>query len=656
MARVGATVPRVPPNLQHFLGTDTQGRDLWTVMALGVGNTLKIGLIAGFVGVGIGLVLALIAGFFGGLPDSIIRIISDSLLTVPGIAILVIIASNVEQMTIEIMALTVAALAWMFPCRTIRSQVLSIRERSYVEVARANGVGSFGLIFKEIMPNLMPFVIASFVGAVAGAMLAAIGLEALGLGAIQTQTLGVTIYWSPGVHRGPPRLLVVVGSADRRHRVHLPGPLRDVGRDGPLREPASPARLMATVVRETAPAPGAPATGPVLEVEDLQVIYRTNAGDVPAVDHVSFSLMPGQRLGLIGESGSGKTTMATALMRMTRPPGRIVGGRVLLAGRDLMKLDDSALRKIRLAEIAFVPQGAMNSLNPVMRIEDQMIDAIVAHESGASKKALDARVTAQLAKVGLPPTVARRYPHELSGGMKQRTVMAISTVLDPRVIVADEPTSALDVVVQRQVMQTLGRLQGELGSAVVLIGHDMGLIAQFADLIGVMYAGRLVEVGLVDEILSSPRHPYTRLLIDSLPKLTGKGKLIGIPGLPPALLSLPDGCAFHPRCPFAFDRCRVEIPLDQQVAPDRRVVCHLYPEHTVLPPLPSSVQLDPDAPMEASSAAMEGELDPGRADAQAALADELAGEGPTAAAGSSAAGIGDLAQSDLDEMHHRRDH
>jgi len=196
MANVGATVPRLPPDLKHFLGTDTQGRDLWTVMALGTGNTLKIGLIAGVVGVTVGLVLALIAGFAGGLPDSLIRIVTDSLLTVPAVAILVIIASNVEQMTIEIMALTVAALAWMFPCRTIRSQVLSIRERSYVEVARANGVGSFGLIFKEIMPNLMPFVMASFVGAFAGAMLAAIGLEALGLGAIQTQTLGVTIYWS----------------------------------------------------------------------------------------------------------------------------------------------------------------------------------------------------------------------------------------------------------------------------------------------------------------------------------------------------------------------------------------------------------------------------------------------------------------------------
>lgn len=367
---------------------------------------------------------------------------------------------------------------------------------------------------------------------------------------------------------------------------------------------------MTTETRATAAPPAGPEAKVVLRVEDLRVIYRTNAGDVPAVDHVSFELRAGQRLGLIGESGSGKTTMAVALMRMTRPPGRIVGGRVILGEVDLLTLDDAALRKMRLRDIAFVPQGAMNSLNPVMRIEDQIIDAIVAHEAGHSKKALDARVAAQLAKVGLPATVARRYPHELSGGMKQRTVMAISTVLNPAVIIADEPTSALDVVVQRQVMQTLGRLQGEIGSAVVLIGHDMGLIAQFADLIGVMYAGRLVEIGPVDDILSNPRHPYTRLLIDSLPKLTAKGKLVGIPGLPPALLSLPSGCAFHPRCPFAFERCRNEIPADAPVAPGRRAACHLYPDHAQLPPLPSSVMLDPTAPMEVSSAAMEGEHEP----------------------------------------------
>jgi peptide/nickel transport system ATP-binding protein len=412
---------------------------------------------------------------------------------------------------------------------------------------------------------------------------------------------------------------------------------------------------------ETSEAAGAspapiPEIKPILLVEELQVVYRTNAGDVPAVDHVSFSLLPGQRLGLIGESGSGKTTMATALMRMTRPPGKIIGGRVMLGDVDLMKLDDSALRKIRLRDIAFVPQGAMNSLNPVMRIEDQMIDAIVAHEGGRSKKQLDAMVVAQLDKVGLPPTVARRYPHELSGGMKQRTVMAISTVLHPSVIVADEPTSALDVVVQRQVMQTLGRLQGEIGSAVVLIGHDMGLIAQFADLIGVMYAGRLVEMGPVDDILSSPRHPYTRLLIDSLPKLTAKGKLVGIPGLPPALLNLPDGCSFNPRCPYAFDRCKVEIPAEQVVAPNRRAACHLYPDHAVLPPVPSSVILDPNAPMEVSSAAMEGEYDPGRAAAEDELAAARADEEGRLVVPESAQGVGQLGQSDLDELHHRKDH
>jgi peptide/nickel transport system ATP-binding protein len=406
---------------------------------------------------------------------------------------------------------------------------------------------------------------------------------------------------------------------------------------------AAVAQPVPQAVPATAPAE------PVLRVEDLHVVYRTRAGDVPAVDHVSFSLLPGQRLGLIGESGSGKTTMATALMRLTRPPGLIVGGRVLLGGTDLLGLSDRDLRRVRLRDIALVPQGAMNSLNPVMRIEDQLIDAIVAHEG--RPRGLKERVVAQLGKVGLRPEVGRRYPHELSGGMKQRAVMAISTVLDPRVIVADEPTSALDVVVQRQVMQTLGRLQEGIGSAVVLIGHDMGLIAQFADIVGVMYAGRLVELAPVDEILTSPRHPYTRLLIESLPRLTGKGKLVGIPGLPPALLALPEGCAFHPRCPYSFERCQVEVPPVQAVGADRQVACHLYPEHATLPPLPTSVILDPDAPLEVSSQQMEGEVEESRAAAEMLEAEvraELDDAGGVAAP-DSALGIADLARSDVDE-------
>ncbi|MDP3316249.1 MAG: ABC transporter ATP-binding protein [Devosia sp.] len=326
---------------------------------------------------------------------------------------------------------------------------------------------------------------------------------------------------------------------------------------------------------------------PILVVKDLNVHYDTGKGPAKAVNDVSFSLRPGERLGLIGESGSGKTTMATALMRLTRAPGRIVSGSVELDGQDLLKLSDKDLREVRLRDIALMPQGAMSSLNPVMRLEEQMIDAIVAHVPNLKRPELDARVQQLLKQVGLAPEVARRYPHELSGGMKQRAAMAIATSLSPKVIVADEPTSALDVVVQRQVMQTLGRLQDGLGAAVVLIGHDMGLIAQFADTVGVMYAGKIVEIGPVRQMIEAPKHPYTKLLVESLPGIEVKQALVGIPGLPPPLVNLPAGCSFNPRCPFAFDRCRSETPQLQEVAPSQAAACHLYPGLSELPPLPA---------------------------------------------------------------------
>jgi peptide/nickel transport system ATP-binding protein len=326
--------------------------------------------------------------------------------------------------------------------------------------------------------------------------------------------------------------------------------------------------------------------GAVLVVDDLHVYYDTAAGPAKAVNGVSFALKPGERLGLIGESGSGKTTIATALLRLTRAPGRIASGSVLLDGRDILGMSDRELRSTRLRDIALIPQGAMSSLNPVMRLEDQVIDAIVAHTPKLTRAVLDKRVSELLVRVGLDPSVAQKYPHQLSGGMKQRAVMAIATSLSPKVIVADEPTSALDVVVQRQVMQTLGRLQDGIGAAVVLIGHDMGLIAQFADTIGVMYAGKLVEIGPVAEVIEAPRHPYTRLLIDSLPTISAKKQLTGIPGLPPPLVNLPASCSFNPRCPYAFDRCLWETPELHPVGPKRQAACHLYPENAALPPLP----------------------------------------------------------------------
>ena len=321
----------------------------------------------------------------------------------------------------------------------------------------------------------------------------------------------------------------------------------------------------------------AQAASDVLQVRDLRVYYETAAGPVKAVDGISFSLAGGQRFGLVGESGSGKSTVAHALMRLIQPPGRIAGGEILLDGTNLATLSREQMRRLRLAGIALVAQGAMNSLNPVTRIRDQIVDAMQDHEAGLSGRALDERVRELLRQVDLGPEVASMFPHQLSGGMKQRVCIAIAVSLRPKVIIADEPTSALDVVVQRQVMETLGRLQAAVGAAVILVGHDMGLMAQFVHRLGVMYAGTLVEVSEVHELFHDPLHPYTQLLIASLPSLEGDDdELRGIPGIPPSLLSRPPGCPFRARCPMAMERCATEVPALREVRPGRWVACHLH--------------------------------------------------------------------------------
>ncbi len=326
-----------------------------------------------------------------------------------------------------------------------------------------------------------------------------------------------------------------------------------------------------------------------LRVEGLHVHYRTAAGAVRAVEGVTFTLQKGERLGLVGESGSGKSTTVMALLRMIKPPGHIERGQVLLGDVDLLALTDEEMRAARFARIALIPQGAMNSLNPVMRIKHQLMDTIKYHTGKYQSKHqskhqngegatgdLSARVRDLLMSVGLDPSVAENYPHELSGGMKQRVCIAMSICLQPDVILADEPTSALDVVVQRQVMETLGNVQEKIGASLILVGHDMGLMAQFVNRIGVMYAGRLVEVGPVDDIFEEPLHPYTQMLISSLPSLEGKGVFKGIPGITPSLLNPPSGCAFHPRCPKKMAHCDSDVPSLQEIRPGHWVSCHLY--------------------------------------------------------------------------------
>lgn len=314
----------------------------------------------------------------------------------------------------------------------------------------------------------------------------------------------------------------------------------------------------------------------VLEVKDLRVYYHTARGPIQAVDGVSFAVRKGERFGLVGESGCGKSTTAMALLRLVQPPGQIEGGQIWLDGTDLTALDSEALRRMRWSQISLIPQGAMNSLNPVMRIQDQIADVIVTHEGRQPAEALTERIATLLTNVGLPRRVARMYPHELSGGMKQRVCIAMAIALHPQLIIADEPTSALDVVVQRVVTQTLIEVQERLGASLILIGHDMGLQAQLVDRLAVMYAGRIAEIAPAEVVFDQPLHPYTQLLISSVPSTKEKKTLQAIPGLPPTLLEPPPGCIFHPRCPFVMDRCRVEVPEIQEVKPEQLVACHLY--------------------------------------------------------------------------------
>jgi peptide/nickel transport system ATP-binding protein len=267
----------------------------------------------------------------------------------------------------------------------------------------------------------------------------------------------------------------------------------------------------------------------MLEVRNLQVHFPTSRGPVKAVDGVSFALQPGERLGLIGESGSGKSTIALAILRLIKPPGLIAGGQILFEGIDLLTRSEEQMRRLRLAEIALVTQGAMNSLNPVMRVRNQLLDAMDAHGVRVSKRDAPARLAELLAAVDLEPEVANLYPHQLSGGMKQRVCIATAISLRPKVIIADEPTSALDVVVQKHVMDTLRRVQDQIGAAVILIGHDMGLMAQFAQRVAVMRSGKLLEINDVAEIFSHPEHPYTRSLIASLPSLDRRDSYLTAP-------------------------------------------------------------------------------------------------------------------------------
>ena len=313
----------------------------------------------------------------------------------------------------------------------------------------------------------------------------------------------------------------------------------------------------------------------VLTVQDLKTYFHTKKGVVKAVDGVSFALEKGQIFGIVGESGAGKSITGFSLIRLIDPPGRIESGKIVLNGRDIRALSRSELRKLRGDEAAMIFQDPQTSLNPVLSVKRQMFETLSYHNPGLSKAALYAKSLDKLKEVGLPAPEERlsAYPHQLSGGMKQRIVIAMALLNDPQLLIADEPTTALDVTIQAQILLLMKRLCAEHGSALVLITHDIGVVAQMCDRVAVMYAGRVVESGTKEDVLYSPMHPYTKGLIRCLPKLgQDQGRLTQIQGVMPSLLNLPQGCHFRPRCPEAGEDCLV-YP-EERMINQRRVSCH----------------------------------------------------------------------------------
>ena len=300
--------------------------------------------------------------------------------------------------------------------------------------------------------------------------------------------------------------------------------------------------------------------GALLSVEDLTMHYFTSQGEVKAVDGISFSLKRGQSMGLVGESGCGKSSIAISLLKLLPDNGRLISGRVMLDGVDLVQMSETQIQKVRWNRISIVFQAAMNSLNPVYKVGDQIIEAIETHMD-LSRSQADQKVRDLFELVGLDSSFINRYPHEYSGGMKQRAVIAMALSCDPDIIIADEPTTALDVIVQDKILREIREIQKRFGMSMIYISHDMAVIAEVSDITGVMYAGKLVELGETVEIFQRPIHPYTQALMSAFPSVTGeKHELTTLPGEPPNLIDPPKGCRFNPRCLYATDICREEEP------------------------------------------------------------------------------------------------
>ncbi|TVS03832.1 MAG: ABC transporter permease subunit [Rhodobacteraceae bacterium] len=569
----------LPPMSEgHLLGTDHLGRDLLSRLLWGTRLSLAVGfaaaLIAGLAGAAIGV----IAGYFGGRTDNVTMRGIDMLMAFPYILLALAIVAVLGPGLLNAL-IAVAVVNIPFFARNIRGITVGIAHREFIDAARLAGMGHTRILLSEVVPNVVPVVVIAMSTTIGWMILETAGLSFLGLGSQPPQAdLGSMLGEARSALITAPHTSIVPGVMILLivMSVNLLGDgIRDA-LDPRLRSGALARPMAATRVdRREVPAPRDEG---LLRIDALETQFQVGKRTYKAVNKVSLDLKPGECLGLIGESGSGKSVTALSVMGLVAsPPGVITGGAVRLEGQDLIGAPYELLRSLRGKRVAYIFQDPLSTLHPLYRIGDQLIEAIRVHEPVSHAEA-QKRAVKLLEDVRIPNAAGRvgAFPHELSGGMRQRVGIAMALANDPDIIIADEPTTALDVTVQAQILALLDELRQRRGLAILFITHDFGVVGQLCDRVAVMYGGRIVETGPTQEVLEAPAHPYTRRLIACVPEL-GEGRriLAAIPGLPPAVDQLPEGCAFAPRCDKAQDACRRgEIELKGK---NRQVRC-LYPE------------------------------------------------------------------------------
>ncbi len=566
----------------HLLGTDHLGRDLLSRLLWGTRLSLAVGFAAAVIAAVIGAAIGIIAGYAGGRTDNVTMRGVDMLMAFPYILLALAIVAVLGPGLMNAL-IAVAVVNIPFFARNIRGITVGIAHKEFVDAARLAGMGHLRILTTEVLPNVVPVIVIAMSTTVGWMILETAGLSFLGLGSQPPRAdLGSMLGEARSAMITAPHTSLVPGAMILLivMSITLLGDgVRDA-LDPRLKSGALSRPLPATVV-ERDHVPATRGAG-LLDIQNLETQFQVGKRVYRAVNDVSLTLEPGECLGIIGESGSGKSVTALSVMGLVAsPPGVITGGAVRYRGDDLIGAKYERLRSLRGDRIAYIFQDPLATLHPLYRVGDQLAEAIRSHHAVSQREARR-RAIALLKDVRIPNAEnrLRSYPHELSGGMRQRVGIAMALANEPDIIIADEPTTALDVTVQAQILALLDDLRRERGLAILFITHDFGVVGQLCDRVAVMYAGRMVEEGPTEAVLRAPAHPYTARLIACVPELgEGRREMAAIPGLPPAVDDLPPGCAFAPRCDKATDACRSgEIVLEGRGA--RKVRC-IHPEQSL---------------------------------------------------------------------------